>query len=96
VAEVRVADAGDAVKVFCKVLVQQYESDERRLFVREHALSDLPTETPAAADAATSPEQNATWRTRGRDKVLERRILRAIQERVSARTGSSPSGGPAL
>ncbi|UCG15821.1 MAG: hypothetical protein JSV19_11055 [Phycisphaerales bacterium] len=86
VAQVRVVDAEDGVNVFCKVLVQQYESDERRLFAREHALSDTPIETPAAAEAATSAEQNATWRARGRDKVLERQILQAIDERIAARS----------
>ena len=86
VAEVRVMDADEGVNVFCKVLIQQYESDERRLFVREHALSDAPTETPAADEAATSAEQNATWRTCGRDKVLERQILQAIEEKTAAQS----------
>ena len=84
VAEVRVEDLGDGARVFCKVLLQQYETEERRMFDREHALSDVPSETPAAGEAATLPQQNATWRTRGRDKVLERRILQAVHELVAA------------
>ena len=84
VAEMRVEDLGDGARVFCKILLQQYETEERRMFDREHALSDVPSETPAAGEAATLPQQNATWRTRGRDKVLERRILQAVHELVAA------------
>lgn len=81
-ADVRVQEADGIVEVYCKVLVQQYESDERRLFARDKYASDIPSETPADQESATTAEQNAAWRDRGRDKVLERQILESILERV--------------
>ncbi|MFH0979972.1 MAG: hypothetical protein V2A79_00350 [Planctomycetota bacterium] len=83
VAEVRVESEGNLVKVFCKVLVQEYDTQAHQMFNREHALSDLPTDTPADRDAATTTEQNAVWRTQRRDKALEDRILRAVREQVA-------------
>jgi hypothetical protein len=81
-ADVRVQEADGGVHVYCKVLVQQFESDERRLFARDKYASDIPSETPADQESATTAEQNAAWRNRGRDKVLERQILESILERV--------------
>lgn len=81
-ADVRVQEADGGVQVYCKVLVQQYESDERRLFARDKCATDIPSETPADQEGATTAEQNAAWRTRGRDKVLERQILDSILERI--------------
>jgi hypothetical protein len=92
-AEVRVRETGTGVRVWCKVRVQEYESDERRLFVREYDDSDSPTETPAQRDAATLAEQNATWRERPRDKVLERQILEAVVEHATSPTGAAPAAG---
>jgi hypothetical protein len=90
-AEVRVRETGTGVRVWCKVRVQEYESDERRLFVREHDDDDYPTETPAQRDAATLAEQNATWRDRPRDKALERQILQAIVEHATSRSEAAPA-----
>jgi len=78
VASVEVRPADEAVTVFCKVEIQEYVTDARRFYAREHAISDTPTETPAALEAATSAEQNATWRVFGRDRELERKILDGI------------------
>jgi hypothetical protein len=93
IAEVRVREAGNGVRVWCKVRVQEYETDERRLFMREHDDDDYPTETPAQRDAATLAEQNATWRDRPRDKVLERQILQAIVEHTTPRSAAAPAAG---
>ncbi len=82
VADVRVQESDGGVQVYCKVLVQQFESGERRLFARDKYASDIPSETPADQESATTAEQNAAWRDRGRDKVLERQILESILERV--------------
>lgn len=81
-AEVRVEPAGPTVKVFCKVLVQEYDTDAHQVFSRDLASDDRPGDTPAQRDAATTTEQNAVWRTKMRDKEMERQILRDIQERL--------------
>lgn len=87
-AEVRIEPAGSSVKVYCKVLVQEYDTDAHQVFSRDHATTDLPGDTPADRDAATTTEQNAVWRTKRRDKELERRILRDIQERLGGAEAS--------
>ncbi|MCK4658199.1 MAG: hypothetical protein KAV82_01640 [Phycisphaerae bacterium] len=82
-AEVRVESAGKLVKVFCKVLVQECDTQAHQMFNREHAISDLPTDTPADRDAATTTEQNTVWRTKRRDRELENQILRAVREQLA-------------
>ena len=82
-AEVRVESVGSMVKVFCKVLVQEHDSQAHQMFGREHALDDLPADTPAEREAATTTEQNAVWRTKRHDRELESRILRAVPQQVS-------------
>jgi hypothetical protein len=82
VAEVRVEKAGGLVKVYCKVQVQEYDTQAHQMFDREHARDDLPGSTPADRDAATTTEQNAVWRNRQRDRDMESEILRAIREQL--------------
>ncbi len=86
-AEVRVEKTGAMVKVFCKVLVQECDTQAHQMFTREHALHDLPTDTPAERDGATTTEQNAVWRNKRRDRTLENQILRAIQDQVAGAEG---------
>ena len=80
IATTRVTGSDTSAAVWCKVVVQQYETDERHLFEQERSLDDLPTATAADRGGATTPEQNAIWRTRQRDKNTERAILRTIAE----------------
>jgi hypothetical protein len=93
-AQTRVSGSGNSAEVWCKVLVERYETDERNLFVRDLAMADAPTHTPAERDAGATPEQNAVWRTDRRDKVAERDILRAVHEIVERGGLASPRGGP--
>lgn len=79
-AQTRVSGTDTASEVWCKVVIERYETDERNLFVRDLAMADAPTHTPAERDAGATPEQNAVWRTDRRDKVAERDILRAVHE----------------
>ncbi len=78
VAHVHVLPANEAVKVACKVVIEEYETEARRLRAREHTISDIPSETPAERDAATSEAQNASWRVCGRDRAMEQQILETI------------------
>jgi len=79
-ARVRVEPAGDGVNIWCKVIVEENETGAHALFAQEHSLSDIPSDTPADRDGATTTEQNSVWRYKGRDRRLEREIRRAIQE----------------
>jgi hypothetical protein len=93
-AEVRVDSAGGGtVLVTAAVQIQRLETEARRTFAREFATRDTPTETPIDLEAGATPEQTATWTTRGRDEALERAILRAIDEKLgvaSRREGAAP------
>ena len=79
-AEVQIERSGDGVNIWCTVRVEQYETEAHGLFAQEHSLSDLPSDMPPDRDGATTAEQNAVWRSRGRDERLERQIRREIQE----------------
>ena len=83
VAEMRVENEGGIVKVYCKVLVQEYDTQAHQMFTREHAIDDLPTDTPADRDAATTTDQNSVWRGKRRDGVMEREILQAVREQLA-------------
>ncbi len=87
--EVRIEPEGDAVTIGCKVIVEENQAGAHRVFAEEHAISDVPSETPADRGAASTPEQEAVWRVTGRDRELERQLCRAISE-LLARGGESP------
>lgn len=79
VAEVRFADGGDSVKVYCKVMVQELASGAYGLYAQDRATTDSPGEyTAINRDAATTEKQNTLWRTVRRDKMVERAILDQI------------------
>jgi len=42
--------------------------------------STIPNETPSQGSAATTPEQNEAWETRGHDAALERTIIQELYE----------------
>ena len=78
--EVRIAQVGSAVRIGCKVRIEENLTGVHRLFEREHGLSDIPSDTPIDRGAAATKEQESVWRVAGRDKVLERDISRTIDE----------------
>lgn len=69
-------------EVWCKVVVDRYEGQEAALFAHDAQRLDDATGTPADRDGARTEEQNAVWRSVGRDKEQERSILRAVREIV--------------
>ena len=89
-ATTRVDGSDSMAEVWVRVIVEEYETNDRQLFDQDRSINDMPTETAADRGGATTPEQNALWRTTSRDKVLERSILRSISEMVN-REGS-PAG----
>lgn len=77
--EVRVLVEGQAVSIGCMALVQENQAVAHRTFERERGLSDIPSDTPADREAGSTLEQQAVWKTTGRDQALERDIRRAIE-----------------
>ena len=92
--EVRIEPEGDGVAIGCKALVEENQAGAHRAFEREHALSDIPSDTPADWGAGATAEQEAVWQARGRDRDLERQICRAIDEILAQRTEPGPQGAP--
>ena len=87
VTEVRVEETAEAMKVYCKVLMQEQATQAHRMFAFEQSGSDTPGQSAIDRDAATTSEQNTVWRTLRRDKAAERDILAAIVQRTG---GESP------
>jgi hypothetical protein len=77
-----VAQNGNDVNVYCKVVVQEQTTETHRMFAQDSTLSDVPHDTAIDRDAATTTQQNTVWRTVQRDKAAERRILEAVLERA--------------
>ncbi len=78
--EIRIEPEGDGVVVGCRASIEENQSGAHRMYQRSHTISDIPSDTPAERGAASTPEQDAVWKTVGRDKALERQIYRAITE----------------
>lgn len=81
-AELRVQQEGSYVDVYCRVLIQELETERFRMAERQRGVYDQPTDTPADTEAGTTPEQNAVWVNRSRDRDMERQILRSVEEFV--------------
>ena len=89
VAEVRIEEAGDVIKVHCRIVVQEQTTRVHRLLAEHYRAADLPTDTPIDREAATTSPQNTVWQTVRRDKAAERAILAHITEQTG---GGFPSG----
>ncbi len=85
--QVRIAQGPGVINVYCKVALQEQTTEAHRMFRRDHAISDVPGETPIDREAATTEEQNTVWQTVGRDKAAERRILDTILEWTRGESG---------
>lgn len=75
-----VTGTASSAEVWCKIVIDRYDEHGAELFVHDSARLDDPTGTPADRGGARTPEQNAVWRTAGRDMAQERSILRAVAE----------------
>jgi len=63
-----------------KVLLQRQGSASFEQFGASGNYSTIPNETPSQRTAATTPEQNEAWETRGRDRALERSIVQELYD----------------
>lgn len=81
--EVRIRPEGEDIVVACKARIEENQAEAHRAFATEHRISDVPSDTPADREAAATSEQEAVWRTTGRDKALEREICDTIDELLS-------------
>ncbi len=89
VVEVRVRPEGAYVDVHCRVLVQELETSRFRIMERERGAYDQPWDTPADLEASTTPEQNAVWVNRSRDRTMEREILSEVYEETGQKANNT-------
>jgi len=62
------------------VLLQRQGSASYEQFGSTGNYSTIPNDTPSQGTAATTPEQNEAWETRGHDKTLERTIVHELYD----------------
>lgn len=91
IAEVRVEPDGPDVSIWCRVTVEQDDTNAHQLFVQDQGLSDIPSDTPPDREGATTARQHTVWRAKGRDRQLEREIRLAIQELLDETAGPTKS-----
>jgi len=84
VAEIWLQRTNTSAAVYCRVVVEEQTTQAHRLFVNRQDATDRPVYTAIDQDAATSRSQNTVWETVSRDRGAERRLLSAIQSRVSS------------
>ncbi|HOF19578.1 MAG TPA: hypothetical protein PK082_11760 [Phycisphaerae bacterium] len=71
-------DGGNVVAQVCVETQRQGSAVYRQMASRDENYDSVPHESPAQIDAATTPEQNETWRTASRDRALEIKILNDV------------------
>ena len=88
VARMRLRRQGEQVVAHLWVALQRQGSAVlREMRVARDKYDSVPNETPAEIEAATTPEQNETWRTRGYDHRLERTILTELYKALNPGAG---------
>jgi len=79
VARLHLRRDGKQVVAHLAIAVQRQGSAVYRQYSSiDETYSSVPNQTPAEADAATTPEQNEAWRTVKHDRALEQKILGQI------------------
>jgi hypothetical protein len=79
-AQLRVQKQKGLVVANVLVRLQRQGSASLEQFGSTGNYSAIPNGTPAQGSAATTPEQNEAWETRGRDTAMERTILKELYE----------------
>ena len=81
-ATLRLQESQGNVVASATVLLQRQGSASFEQFGASGNYSTVNNDTPSQSTAATTPEQNEAWETRGRDAVLERTILRELYDAI--------------
>jgi len=78
IATLRLQSQQGHVVVNVSVRLQRQGSAGYEQFGASGNYSTIPNDTPSQGTAATTPEQNEAWETRGRDTALERTIVQEL------------------
>jgi hypothetical protein len=94
-AVLRLRRQGAVVWADVSVIVQHQEAPQRRMMAPWTSRQDVPTPTPAQADAPYTPEQEEAWQTVRHNEDAEAKILQdlytALHPEASARKSEGAS-----
>ncbi|MEK6674684.1 MAG: hypothetical protein AABZ47_03410 [Planctomycetota bacterium] len=82
IVDVILNEDGNGVRIHCKVVVQEQDTQSMRLMSREQSGHEPYSDTPIDRDAATTDEQNTYWQTVRRDRLAERELLAELLTRL--------------
>ncbi len=90
VARLQIVRAEGQTQARVCVEIQQLGSAAFRAAVNEGSYSGVPNESPGQAEAATTPEQNQTWKTVGYAYSTERKVLDDLYRRLHPEAATQP------
>ena len=87
-AVLRFRHEGSAVWADVSVIVQRQEAPQRRMMAPWTSRQDLPTPTPAQADAPYTAEQEEAWQTVRHNEGVEAKILQNLYDKLHPKEGT--------
>ena len=92
VASIQIFSSEGLTMATVTVVVQQLGTSVFRASRNEGSYSGVPNETPAQQDAATTAEQNQTWKTIDYSYETQRKILDDLRQRLHPESASQSAG----
>jgi len=93
-ATLRLSRQDGQVDVGLSIQVQQLASPAYRQSRSADNYNQVPNQTPAEMEAATTAEQNDTWRTTGYNHARERQILDELYQAIRPAQSQPAKAGP--
>ena len=82
--ELRAVPAGTGTELYCRAIIEVFDTPRRQLFALDRRADDSPSYTPIDRGGASTEDQNAVWVFVRRDQPLERRLLSSIKQILSS------------
>ena len=95
IATMRVIQQGDASVAECRVTKQRLDTGDYRTLTPTRTFSEHPADNPLPAGASVTAAQSEAWTDVGRDRLMERRILEVVRERLGVLGAHAAATAPA-
>ncbi|MCH7719807.1 MAG: hypothetical protein IH988_02285 [Planctomycetes bacterium] len=82
--ELRAVPAGTGTELYCRAIIEVFDTPRLQLFASDRRADDRPSHTPIDRGGASTEDQNAVWVFVRRDQPLERRLLSSIKQILSS------------
>ncbi|MCH7701771.1 MAG: hypothetical protein IID37_08790 [Planctomycetes bacterium] len=82
--ELRAVPVGTGTELYCRAIVEVFDTERLRLFAPDRRIDDNPSYTPIDRGGASTEDQKAVWVFVRRDQPLERRLLSSIKQILSS------------